>query len=258
MTINEILYLYDQQMRISPPTFKADCRYFPGMTVCIVDPPAPHGGWVMFTRLEEDTIDAAIQQNLALFSERGHSFEWKTYDHDTPGDLRQRLLIYGFVAEDEEALLALDLTQAPQGLFKPVKADVRRVTGPEGIDDIHQIEQSVWGHDFDNLRRVLNEELAENPAGISLYVAYVGGEPAACAWIRFYEGKDFADLWGGSTIEKFRRKGLYTALVAVRAQEARQRGARFLTIDASPMSRPICEKIGFKFLTNTQPFVWKA
>jgi hypothetical protein len=33
---------------------------------------------------------------------------------------------------------------------------------------------------------------------------------------------------------------------------------RFLTVDASPMSRPILEKLGFRCLTYTTPFVWKA
>jgi len=76
--------------------------------------------------------------------------------------------------------------------------------------------------------------------------------------IRFHPRSSFASLWGGSTVPERRRRGLYTALLAVRAQEARRRGYRFLTIDASPMSRPICEKHGFQFLTCAHECVWRA
>jgi hypothetical protein len=46
-------------------------------------------------------------------------------------------------------------------------------------------------------------------------------------------------------------------VVAVRAQEAIGRGYRFLTVDASDMSRPILLKRGFELLTYTYPYFWK-
>jgi hypothetical protein len=41
-------------------------------------------------------------------------------------------------------------------------------------------------------------------------------------------------------------------------QEARRRGYRFLTIDASPMSRPIVAKHGFQVLTYAHACEWKG
>jgi hypothetical protein len=40
-------------------------------------------------------------------------------------------------------------------------------------------------------------------------------------------------------------------------QEAPQRGYRFLTVDASPMSRPILEKMGFQLIALSWPCQWK-
>ena len=40
-------------------------------------------------------------------------------------------------------------------------------------------------------------------------------------------------------------------------QEASRRGARFLTVDARPMSRPILERIGFKLLTFANALNWR-
>ncbi len=51
-------------------------------------------------------------------------------------------------------------------------------------------------------------------------------------------------------------RGIYRALVAERAQRARQRGFRYLQVDASDESRPILERLGFIAVTTTTPFTW--
>ena len=76
------------------------------------------------------------------------------------------------------------------------------------------------------------------------------------AWLRMPTHSPFASLWGGATLAPYRGRGLYTALVAVRAQEAKARGYQFLTIDASDMSRPICEKQGFVKFCTAIACVW--
>jgi hypothetical protein len=57
-------------------------------------------------------------------------------------------------------------------------------------------------------------------------------------------------MWGGSTLEAYRKQGLYTALVAVRVQKAIRCGFDFLTIDAGSMSKPIVARQGFQLLTT--------
>ena len=74
------------------------------------------------------------------------------------------------------------------------------------------------------------------------------------AWIRYYPNRTFADLWGGGTLPEYRRRGVYGALVSVRAAEARQCGVQYLTVDALPTSQPILERIGFERLTTTTPY----
>ena len=44
----------------------------------------------------------------------------------------------------------------------------------------------------------------------------------------------------------------------VRVQEAIERGYRFLTIDTSPMSRPIVARHGFRLLTYARDCEWKG
>jgi hypothetical protein len=41
-----------------------------------------------------------------------------------------------------------------------------------------------------------------------------------------------------------------------RAQLAAERARRYLEVDASADSRPILERLGFRAVTHTRPYVW--
>ena len=88
--------------------------------------------------------------------------------------------------------------------------------------------------------------------------AYLDGQPASAGWTYFPQHSQFASLWGGSTIREHRNQGLYTALLAVRLQEAVSRQVSYLTVDASPMSQPILEKFGFERIAYSYPCKWKV
>jgi GNAT superfamily N-acetyltransferase len=211
---------------------------------------------IIYSWLNADTAEAAIEAEIAYFSNLGHTVEWKVYEHDTPADLKERLVAHGFAAEEPEALVILDIETAPTGLLRPVTHDVRRITNPNFLTDLAIIYAGVWHDDFSILAERLTNDLQHDPDHLCVYAAYVEGEPASSAWIYFHEGSQFASLWGGSTLPAYRQRGLYSALLAVRTQEARSRGVRFLTVDASPMSRPILQSFGFQWLTTIYPCKW--
>ena len=80
-----------------------------------------------------------------------------------------------------------------------------------------------------------------------------------CAgWIYFHPHSQFAGLFGGATLEEQRGRGIYSALLSRRIQEAKQRGRRFITTGASPMSRPVLEKVGFRLVSFAYDYVWKG
>ena len=259
MDPQNILDLYDQEMRKDAPPGRATIHQQPGLTFFTVPPPSPRRGWVVFTQLEPMAADKAIRTTTDFFRQYGGEFEWKVYGHDSPPDLKERLLAQGFVPEDLESVLALDLESVPPEFWEPSSVSVKRLTERSRLKDVTRIEGEVWNDMFGessfDLEAMLGEEMQQTPEGISIYAAYADGEPASSAWIRFYPGRQFAELYGGATVPGQRRKGMYTALVQARAKEARQRGVRFLVVDTSLMSRPILEKRGFVFLTHAQGFV---
>lgn len=256
MKKQEIIALYDQDQR-------KDVE-FPGMrrevtpeVVRYVDTSDVREGYVSYSQLNEANADAVIREQISYFEGIGQDFEWKLYDYDGPPDLKDRLASHGFTVEEVEAILVLDLENAPEALWGPVRHDVRKITDPERLVDIQTIEEQVWEEDHSWVLHFLGTALTEYPDQMSVYVAYVDGQPASAAWIYFPRHSQFASLWGGATVSRFRKQGLFTALLATRAQEAKARQVRFLTVDASPMSRPILEKHGFELIAYSHPCKWK-
>jgi GNAT superfamily N-acetyltransferase len=211
---------------------------------------------ILYSELDETTTDAAIQAQIAHFATLGHEVEWKVYSHDQPPDLQTRLVAHGFRADQPEAIMVLDVAHPPAALLQPVTLDIRRLTSPAELAHVQAVEAAVWEEDRDWLVQQLSNELQHDPNLLSIYAGYADGEPVSTGWIRFDPRGQWAGLWGGSTLAAYRGRGFYTALLAVRVQEARDRGVRFLTVDASPMSRPILEKHGFERISTAVACVW--
>lgn len=252
---SRLLQVYDAQQRIA--------QVFPGLErwnrdgLLVSRSPHEKRSFVAFSHLGEDGLDGIIAGLVADTAARGDQLSWKVYDHDTPASLKERLLAAGFIADEPEALMVLDMQDAPESFFSASSLDIRHMDRLEDLEAIRQIEESVWNENQDAVIDNLRRSLQENPDLVSIYAGYDSGQPAACAWTYFHPGTQFASFWGGSTLPASRGRGFYTALLAARAAEARQRGFRYLTVDASPMSQPILEKHGFLCLTFSADYNWE-
>jgi GNAT superfamily N-acetyltransferase len=123
---------------------------------------------------------------------------------------------------------------------------------------IAAMESAVWGQDWSWLGENLIGRIAAAPEQIAVLVAEADGEVVSAAWLVFFRpGADgFARLLGGSTLPKWRGRGIYRALVAARAQRAAARGVKYLHVDASDDSAPILRRLGFRAVTTTTAYVW--
>lgn len=203
-------------------------------------------------------LDALIVRQRDFFAARREAVEWKTRGHDLPADLTQRLGAAGFVPEDQETIMigrAADMAADP---VLPDGASLGRVFDEAGFRAIAAMETEVWGHDSGYLVGDLTQRVAAAPDDIAVFAVYddTTGQVVSAAWIAFYPQTEFAGLWGGSTLEAWRKRGIYRALIAARAQLAATRGVRYLQVDASDDSAPILRRLGFRAITATTPYVW--
>jgi hypothetical protein len=252
-----LIQLYDQDQRINV-TYPDTRREVTPEVVRHIALAGPGGtGTVLYSRLTEANVEQVIEEQIAFFAGLGQEFEWKFFDYDTPSDLLDRLARHGFEIEEAEAIMVLEIAQAPQFLRQPVQGDIRRITDPAGLADVQTVQEAVWQTDYSWLMAYLRDTLTNQPDQMSVYVAYVADQPVSAAWVYYPPHSRFASLWGGSTLMTHRKQGWYSALLAIRLQEAHQRQREFLTVDASPMSRPILEKFGFSMIAQAHACKWQ-
>ena len=254
MNKNNLLVQYDKDLRLRIMYPEAR-REINGDVVRFIRQ-APGMNFVSFTFANEGQLHQVIHQEMDYFIPFNQPFTWKVYDHDLLPSLKDRLLDHSFVEEEPADVMVLDLEQAPAHLWQPVKADIRRITAPEGLKDVIYVLNTVYGNDNSWVNKRLGMHM-KIPGYLSVYVGYVNDQPASVAWTYFPQGH-FATLFAGSTIEPYRKQGLYTGLLATRLQEIRQRGYSFAAVEAGPMSRPIVAKHGFQQLTTVWDYEWKG
>lgn len=255
MNTNNLLVRYDKDLRIriAYPEARKEItkdvvriiRQAPGMNV------------VAFTFANEIKLHDVIHREVEYFTPLNQPFSWKVYDHDLLPNLKDELASHGFVRDGDPAdVMVLDVMKASSELLQPIHADIRRVTDLNGLKDVIYVLDQVWGghNTWVNQRLGLHLQV---PGYLSVYVAYVGNQPASVAWTYFPRGQ-FATLFAGSTIANYRKQGLYTSLLATRIREIRQRGYHFAVVETGDMSRPIVAKHGFQHLTTVHDFEWKG
>lgn len=257
----ELLAVYNAQLRAHIP------ERLPEGVVVEHDEPVTRflgfgsQGWVEYHDLgdiDEDSLDALIARQVERFAMIPQRFEWKLHGHDRPSFLKDRLLAAGFRPEEQEtvviaAIADLDLsTQPPDGVT------LREVHERADLERIAAMETEVWGHGGATQADDLERERAADPEQLRIVVAEAGDTVVSAGWIRFPSGTAFGTLWGGSTLEAWRGRGIYRSLVAYRARLAAEYGRSYLEVDASDDSRPILERLGFRPVTTTTPYVWSA
>jgi hypothetical protein len=83
-----------------------------------------------------------------------------------------------------------------------------------------------------------------------MYLAWVDDEPAASGSAHFTP--DGAAVTGGYTLERYRGRGAYRALVHARWRDAEARGSPGLAVLAGSKSGPILERLGFQSLGTVE------
>jgi GNAT superfamily N-acetyltransferase len=257
----DLLARYDAQLRTQVPDPSPDGLHFEhdGPLVRFIG--LGRGGGIAYRDLggvDDAELDELIARQVHVFADRGEEFEWKLHGHDRPTDLSERLIAHGFVPEDLETVMIAPVAGIAGEIRSPNSVSLREVSERADLDRIGALEDAIWHDDRAGwLADSLEVEQAANPHAITIVVAESAGEFVCAGWVRFMSGTDFATLWGGGTLPGWRRRGIYRALVAYRANLAAERGFRFLQVDASSESRPILRRLGFMAVTTTTPFVWK-
>jgi GNAT superfamily N-acetyltransferase len=247
------LAAFDEQMRRRPVAG-------PGMRIEIEDrvtrTVGTDGSWstVVWSDLTEQDADEVIAAQVARSTGLQ---EWKLYAHDGPADLAERLTAAGLRPEPVETVLVAEIADLDLPVAAPAGVRVVGVDDAAGVETMLQVHDAVFGpgttHPWviDGVRTALDLR----PPPIEAVIAWAGDVAVSAGRVEFSEGTEFAGLWGGGTLPAWRGRGVFRALVGHRAVLARDRGFRYLQVDAMPASGPILERMGFHALAETTPWV---
>jgi hypothetical protein len=254
MNKSELLKLYDHDLReqVEYPEARKEIA----KDVVRFTREAPAMNFVSITYADESNLDRVIKNEVSHFAPMNQPFTWKVYDHDPLPSMGEKLKAHRFVRDDDAGdIMILDVENAPANLLEPATADIRRITDLDGLKDVIFVLDKVWGGSNIWVNGRLGGHLKVSNY-LSVYVAYVENTPASIGWTYFPKGH-FATLFAGSTLEEYRKHGLYTSILAKRVQEIRERGYRYAVVETGEMSKPIVQKHGFEYLTTVWDYELK-
>lgn len=199
-------------------------------------------------------LDELIARQRDFFAARDQEVEWKTWGHDTPADLPDRLLAAGFESDGRETVLI----GLAEDMVAPVGLDgitVRETRDESDIRRLGEAATEAFGKDVGHIINYMIEK--KDDPDVVIVVAEAEGRVVSSARLEMVPGTEFGGLWGGSTLEEWRGRGIYRALIAHRARVALAHGVKYLQVDATEFSRPILERLGFVPVTTTTGYIWK-
>ncbi|MFD4327497.1 GNAT family N-acetyltransferase [Nocardioides sp. NPDC058538] len=183
--------------------------------------------------------------------------EWKTRGHDHAPGLHETLLRHGFVDEEPESIMIGEARLLAVDVPLPDEVGLRAITSEEDVRAASIVQDSVFGSPASEAR--VESQLGGIAAGESeMWVAEADGEIVSAGRIDMVPGTEFAGIWGGATLEKWRGRGIYRALTAARARTAIARGRRYIHSDSTEFSRPILERSGLVKVGTTTPYVRRS
>jgi hypothetical protein len=186
--------------------------------------------------------------------------EWKTRGHDRAPGLHESLLRHGFVEEEPESIMIGAAERLAVDVPLPDGIRLRRVTEERDVRAMSAMSARAFGDSEEEgqqtadalLRRLALDD------GMELWVAETEDrEVIAAGRLEPVAGTEFAGIWGGSTLEEWRGRGIYRALTAERARSALRRGKTLIHSDSTEYSRPILERYGFLKVSTTTPYLWR-
>ena len=168
-----------------------------------------------------------VEREKRLVGSANQNLEWKWYE-----------------ALDMHGQLAMQDTQLK----------VHKANSFADLSIVFGLQEAVWQQPMSERLQAAYESWLQDPQAVSYLWVDIDGQPVSSAWVGYTQKSQFAGLWAGSTLPDYRGRGCYRALINARAQEAKSRGIKYLTIDAAPTSEPIVASLGFEAISRTRPY----
>lgn len=130
---------------------------------------------------------------------------------------------------------------------------ILRVTDDKTVSDFCEVITEVYDKTKDRERLIEYFSKERNLDNCFRYIGYINNEPAGA--VEFSEGTEAACVSWGAVREKFRKHGLYKAMLAHAINHEIDRGLNTIVLNSSEMGKDIYIKMGFTTLASRYNYV---
>ncbi len=208
--------------------------------VCASIAPAARHRSIANSVMFEDpgALAAALDRLAAAYDEAGVE-AWVVWCREDERETIELLEGAGHSFDGQPAAMVLEL----DGFETPALGDLDWDAEASG-ELLARLNDAAYGHTREDGFGVA---LARPPAGLGLrlYQARLDGEPVCVLGTIDHEGGD-CGIYFVATAEAARGRGLATRLLTAALAEARERGCRTSSLQASPMGEPVYAALGYR------------
>ncbi len=254
-----LLAVYDEQLRTDAETPSALSVTVHGPLRLVTFPDGR--GFVTYRDLggaDAAGIRALVSATVAHFTAQREvtKVEWKTRGHDHAPGLHEALVGAGFEPEEPESIMLGEARLLAVDVRLPDGVTLRTVTDEADVRAMSAMADEAFGDPVSDERADSLLHRLTLDDGMELWVAEADGRMVSAGRLEPVPHTEVAGIWGGSTLEPWRGRGIYRALTAARARSALRLGKTIIHSDSTELSRPILERSGFVKVSTTTPYTW--
>jgi GNAT superfamily N-acetyltransferase len=206
-----------------------------GVTAAIT-PAAPERSVVNGVVVEDfSKLEAALPRLADAYAEAGVR-AWTVWVPETETAARELLAGTGHVLDASPAAMLLDL-----GEIAAAPAPEPDWTSEWDMRAAGAINDAAFGDTSGLFARGMGQL---PPDSGHLYLARIGGEPAS--FVIVHDDEDNCEFWLAATMPEAQGRGLLSGLLHRAMRDARDRGCRTSTTQATKMGEPVYARLGYR------------
>ena len=247
----EIFRLFNQWSR-------AEVNESPELLWLTTDIPFPLFNCILKSKLSPETMDDAINAAIARCKSKNVPMLWWTGPSTKPANLGSRLEAFSFQATEVPGMAA-DLDSLPEKMELPEDLVIERVESDEDLEKWCRVlctafEMPAFVEDaFFDLYRSLGFDPS---TPLHNYLGSLNDEVVATSTL--FMGAGVAGIYGVSTLERARRKGIGSAMTAAPLLDSQRLGYRVGILQSSELGFNVYHNLGFKEYCKIYEYVWSG
>jgi predicted GNAT family acetyltransferase len=210
----------------------------------------------IFHSVIDNNADEKIKEVILEYVDKNLPFRWLISPYSSPRNLEQLLIDNGFNHFENSLGLILDVNKYQTRDHKNI--EVKRIEENE-IEVWCDVYCNCWGipeQAKQSFIKELNREFRCTPLKTFYYLASYNGKYVGATQYTHMDG--FVSFAGAVVEKKYRRKGIYKAMIDKRVNDLKKEGFEIITnFCVEDSSAPICLKLGFEKIYKYSTYIYE-